>query len=583
MPDKKNTIGRFEILEKIGEGPIGAVYKALDPVIRRTVAIKVVKLYALEETTTFADVFEKIYRVVRTSTSLNHPNICVIYDLSEEKKIPYITMEYIDGQDLDTALQKKRQFKRNELVSILQQAGDAIDFAHKKNVVHQDLKSTNILLTTDLHVKITDFGIAGLDEIAAAQTKKLLSIPFYISPEQALGEKVSPASDLFSLAIIAYQLLSGELPFPGNSAAGVVMMIARDPQSVPKSLNHSKISKEQWDTFFGKALNKSPDQRFGSAKEMLDALIAIIPESSTDVYPFPSKAAPVTEAVSSAPTVFIDTSKILEESPKQTPAPFGTEAGATIISRKVDQGDRTSATGASAPVGESTLEDDVSETISVSKEKLEEAKEAMMAALPVPAESFDEYPKTELIQAPVLPKRPVESAAASISGLKPPETPVPSVKTTIIPPPPTPVPEPKASTGQASRTVITPPVIPPTPPSSSTIPPRPSAPGLPPKAESIGAAGTGAATSQVSKPIKAAGPPNMKKYFVAAIALAILIALIGGLFFMLKKPEKKEEETQPPPTQIVAPLPKPQPQTVEFVPTTGQVSVTSDRSSCDRH
>ncbi len=275
MPDKKNTIGRFEILEKIGEGPIGAVYKALDPVIRRTVAIKVVKLYALEETTTFADVFEKIYRVVRTSTSLNHPNICVIYDLSEEKKIPYITMEYIDGQDLDTALQKKRQFKRNELVSILQQAGDAIDFAHKKNVVHQDLKSTNILLTTDLHVKITDFGIAGLDEIAAAQTKKLLSIPFYISPEQALGEKVSPASDLFSLAIIAYQLLSGELPFPGNSAAGVVMMIARDPQSVPKSLNHSKISKEQWDTFFGKALNKSPDQRFGSAKEMLDALIAI--------------------------------------------------------------------------------------------------------------------------------------------------------------------------------------------------------------------------------------------------------------------------------------------------------------------
>src|SRR5262245_20380397 len=138
MADKKNTIGRFEILEKIGEGPIGAVYKALDPVIRRTVAIKVIKLYALEETTTFADVFEKIYRVVRTSTSLNHPNICVIYDLSEEKKIPYITMEYIDGQDLDSALQKKRRFKRAEILSILQQACDAIDFAHKKNVIHQD-------------------------------------------------------------------------------------------------------------------------------------------------------------------------------------------------------------------------------------------------------------------------------------------------------------------------------------------------------------------------------------------------------------------------------------------------------------
>ncbi len=182
MAEKKNTIGRFEIIEKIGEGPIGAVYKALDPVIRRTVAIKVIKLYALEETTTFAEIFEKIYRVVRTSTSLNHPNICVIYDLSEEKKIPYITMEFVEGQDVDSLLQKKHQFKRAQLLNILEQVCDALDFAHKRNVLHQDLKTTNILVTPDLQVKITDFGIAGLDEIAAAQTKKLLSIPYYISP-----------------------------------------------------------------------------------------------------------------------------------------------------------------------------------------------------------------------------------------------------------------------------------------------------------------------------------------------------------------------------------------------------------------
>src|SRR4029078_568783 len=272
MSDKKNTIGRFEIIEKIGEGPIGSVYKALDPVIRRTVAIKVIKLYALEESATFAEVFEKIYRVVRTSTSLNHPNICIIYDLSEEKKIPYITMEFVEGHDLESLLRQKHQFKRPELLNVLQQICDALDFAHKKNVIHQDLKSTNILITPDLHVKITDFGIAGLDEIAAAQTKKLLSIPFYISPEQALGERVSPASDLFSLGVVIYHLLSGQLPFPGTTAANTIMMIARDTRSVPADLNRSAISREDWNSFFSIALAKSPNQRFRSAREMLEAL-----------------------------------------------------------------------------------------------------------------------------------------------------------------------------------------------------------------------------------------------------------------------------------------------------------------------
>src|SRR5262245_57384489 len=286
MADRKNTIGRFEIIEKIGEGPIGSVYKALDPVIRRTVAIKVIKLYALEESATFAEVFEKIYRVVRTSTSLNHPNICIIYDLSEEKKIPYITMEYVDGHDLDWMLQSKHQFKRAQVLNIVQQVCDALDFAHKKNVIHQDLKASNIILTSELHVKITDFGIAGLDEIAAAQTKKLLSIPYYIAPEQALGEKVTPSSDLFSLGVVLYQILSGQLPFPGNSAANVIMMIARDNPSAPKYLEKSGIKLEDWNSFFNVALAKSPGQRFRTANEMFSALQKILPVSETSYFPY---------------------------------------------------------------------------------------------------------------------------------------------------------------------------------------------------------------------------------------------------------------------------------------------------------
>jgi TonB family protein len=334
MADRKNTIGRFEIIEKIGEGPIGSVYKALDPVIRRTVAIKVIKLYALEESATFAEVFEKIYRVVRTSTSLNHPNICIIYDLSEEKKIPYITMEYVDGHDLDWMLQSKHQFKRAQVLNIVQQVCDALDFAHKKNVIHQDLKASNIILTSELHVKITDFGIAGLDEIAAAQTKKLLSIPYYIAPEQALGEKVTPSSDLFSLGVVLYQILSGQLPFPGDSAATVIMMIARDNPSAPKHLEKSGIKLEDWNSFFNVALAKSPGQRFRSANEMFSALQKILPLSETSYFPYHVTGGvgestgkfETTEKtyVGDSPTMMImDANKMIEDAvqtlPNQTP------------------------------------------------------------------------------------------------------------------------------------------------------------------------------------------------------------------------------------------------------------------------
>ena len=575
MADKKNTIGRFEIQEKIGEGPIGAVYKALDPVIRRTVAIKVIKLYALEETTTFADVFEKIYRVVRTSTSLNHPNICVIYDLSEEKKIPYITMEYIDGQDLDTSLQKKRQFKREELLSILQQAADAIDFAHKKNVIHQDLKSTNILLTPDLHVKITDFGIAGLDEIAAAQTKKLLSIPFYISPEQALGEKLSPASDLFSLGIIIYQLLAGELPFPGASAASVVMMIARDEQVVPKNLENTNISRQQWDSFFNRALSKSPDQRFQSAKEMVDALAAMLPSGDSDVYPFPVKQAAatfITDPASSAPTVYIDAAKILDDMPKSaTAASTESEAQATIISRKIAQKD-SSLNDSTSPFGPgSTVDDDVSETISVTKEKLQEAKAAMEAE--AQQDEPPELPKTQLISNPI--QQP-DSAATIISNVNPLKTPAPVAPPKTVPPTPTPIPQSKQST---EKTVISSAV------STAGTPAPVTVTGSSKEAAAAAKVGqkpaAGPSTSQqtvVQQPAKTAGPPAMKKYLIAAIGVAFFIVIVGGLILWLKggKQEAKKEEP-PAPVQVVTPKPPPpKPQTVEFVATTGQISITSE-------
>lgn len=568
MSDKKNTIGRFEIIEKIGEGPIGAVYKALDPVIRRTVAIKVIKLYALEESATFADVFEKIYRVVRTSTQLNHPNICIIYDLSEEKKIPYITMEFVEGQDLETLLQKKHQFKRSELFSLLQQVCDALDFAHKKGVIHQDLKSTNILISSDLHVKITDFGIAGLDEIAAAQTKKLLSIPYYISPEQALGEKVSAASDLFSLGVITYQLLCGQLPFPGTSAANVIMMIARDNPAAPKDLQRSGMSREDWDSFFSIALAKAPNQRFRTAKEMLEAISAIIPPSETGYYPYvysgDSSGKFEKTYVSDSPTMLLDAGMVDDDQ------------AATMMADRKDLMVEPAPAGVTMPPSSRAPGGSDSATVLIQKPQIPDdyvppdSMATMAPAPPKPAPPEPpplprpQPPPPPKMEPPPPPPPPVTSASAPTQMIQAPLMPPPPPK--VEPPKPQPprAPEPK----KAAPAPAPPPPLPPAAP-ETPMPPLPSEP--PPDAFDPAAV----AAAQARKP---AGPPNMGRYMIAAAAVAFFILVVGAGIYFLRG--RKQPEPTPAPVVQQEPVKQPEPPKVEKITppavTAGQISITTD-------
>ncbi|HSE40367.1 MAG TPA: TonB family protein [Acidobacteriota bacterium] len=633
MADRKSTIGRFEIIEKIGEGPIGSVYKALDPVIRRTVAIKVIKLYALEETATFAEVFEKIYRVVRTSTSLNHPNICIIYDLSEEKKIPYITMEYVDGHDLDWMLQSKHQFKRAEVLNILQQTCDALDFAHKKQVIHQDLKSTNILLTPDLHVKITDFGIAGLDEIAAAQTKKLLSIPFYIAPEQALGEKVSPSSDLFSLGVIMYQILSGQLPFPGSSAANVIMMIARDNPVLPKHLDKSGIRSEDWNSFFSVALAKSPGQRFKTANEMFSALQKILPSSDTSYFPYhvDGGAADSTGRfenektfVGESPTLLIDPSKMLDETsapadespdvPPETisiPVPGTSEPRPSELTIAYNAGPESAyelLQASTPPTHEKAGTIQPSESAatmivdshpattlppqqqSYEAEVEESSAMAPTQMIPIPqlpkAESYDKPPHQTQSPSTIPPAPPVPPPLPA----QPKQQTIPPVNRPAPPPPPPPTPPPQRyetydanpleeaelenvempatqmiavpePVMPATQMISMPPAAPPAknPP---TQPPTPTPfPKAPPELHSVPESPYSLPSSP--KPAAAVAPPGaksaLKMYWIAAIAVALII-IVAGLIFLLPKitgPDKKEVDVTPQPKPpVVEPPPK---------------------------
>jgi TonB family protein len=638
MADRKNTIGRFEIIEKIGEGPIGSVYKALDPVIRRTVAIKVIKLYALEESATFAEVFEKIYRVVRTSTSLNHPNICIIYDLSEEKKIPYITMEYVDGHDLDWMLQSKHQFKRAQVLNILQQVCDALDFAHKKNVIHQDLKATNIILTSELHVKITDFGIAGLDEIAAAQTKKLLSIPYYIAPEQALGEKVTPSSDLFSLGVVVYQILSGQLPFPGTSAANVIMMIARDNPATPKNLEKSGIKIEDWNSFFNVALAKSPGQRFRNANEMFSALQKILPLSETSYFPYyviggvgdstgKFETAEKTYVGDSPTMMIMDANKMIEDAVQsvqgQTPPaetismPIPGTKPNEISSSEFEattafQADKES----SFPSLESVLAENEAKTGGVLPAEsgatmiVDHNDELIRASEPAP------MAPTQMIPTPDFAKSTSSTQSRPPAPPPPPEPPKPEMHRPTPPPieppplrfePPTPAPQ-KMQTvkptpvedveevGANSPTQMIPiPTKPepqeqvfqptklismPTPSPSKTTPPMP-APPIPPK-QSVPESPYSLPPSP--KPTGVTAPPGSKSalkiYWLAAIVAAVIIAIVGAVILIPKLFPEKKVVVGPPPSEPKPPKVEPTPpkENPPVVPTatTGKIIVNSE-------
>ncbi len=632
MAERKNTIGRFEINEKIGEGPIGSVYKALDPVIRRTVAIKVIKLYALEESATFAEVFEKIYRVVRTSTSLNHPNICIIYDLSEEKKIPYITMEYVDGHDLDWMLQNKHQFKRAQVLNILQQTCDALDFAHKKNVIHQDLKATNIILTSDLHVKITDFGIAGLDEIAAAQTKKLLSIPYYIAPEQALGEKVTPASDLFSLGVVLYQILSGQLPFPGTSAANVIMMIARDNPATPRDVEKSGIRAEDWNSFFSVALAKSPGQRFRNANEMFTALQKILPLSETSYFPYSVPGGPGESTgkfektyVGDSPTVvLIDASKMLEDGIQlqENSSPQAETVSIPVpVTKPVEIPSEFESTITYDPDKESAyalLDSAMPERESKTGEVAASEAGATMIVdhsdgILEPPEELTYKPaplaSTQMIGTPDFGQSKIVSAEPPPSQTRPPsppEPPKPQLQRPTPPPmeppplhfePPTPPPQKyqalkptPVEESEESPTQMVPmpppkppeePVIPATrlipipPPPSRTQPPAP-APPVPPKQyvpeSPYSLPSSPKATGAVAPP---GSKSALKMYWLAAIVVAIVIAIVGAVILIPKiLPEKKivtPKSVEPQPIKV-EPKPKPEVQPV----TTGKITVNSE-------
>jgi eukaryotic-like serine/threonine-protein kinase len=264
-------IGRYEIIEELGRGAMGVVYKASDPTIGRLVAIKLL-LLARPGKSGLPGVKDIFLREARAAGRLSHPGIVTVHDALEDQETQscYIVMEFVPGRTLEKALLSGPQFTVEKSLDIARQIAEALEYAHRNKVIHRDLKPANILLTEDERAKITDFGIAKVVATEDAQrTLAIMGTPAYMSPEQVTGGEMDASSDIFSLGILLYLMLTGEKPFSGDTAAVMFKIAYQDP--APPSQVRSELSRAH-DFLLLRSLAKDKKKRYATAREFLDDL-----------------------------------------------------------------------------------------------------------------------------------------------------------------------------------------------------------------------------------------------------------------------------------------------------------------------
>ena len=237
---EKPMLGRYQVEKEIGKGAMGVVYLGRDPKISRVVAIKTMALSDAFDADELADVKARFFREAETAGRLNHPNIVTIYDAGEEHDLAYIAMEYLKGKDLTPHTKADNLLPVSQVLEIVIKVADALDYAHASQIVHRDIKPANIMVELDSGVvKVTDFGIARITDASKTKTGVVLGTPSYMSPEQLTGKKIDGQSDLYSLGVTLYSLLTGQLPFTADSMAALMYKIANEPHTDIRQINHS--------------------------------------------------------------------------------------------------------------------------------------------------------------------------------------------------------------------------------------------------------------------------------------------------------------------------------------------------------
>jgi len=266
---EKPMLGRYEVEKELGKGAMGIVYLGKDPKINRVVAIKTMALSQEFEDDELSEVKERFFREAETAGRLTHPNIVTIYDVGEEHDLAYIAMEFLDGHDLMRYTKADKLLPIKTVIQLIILSAEALHYAHQQKVVHRDIKPANVMLIpSSSTIKLTDFGIARITDSSKTKTGMVLGTPSYMSPEQLVGKHIDGRSDIFSLGIMLFQLLTGQLPFKGDSMASLMFCIANEPHpeiiGVRKGLEQAVPGISN---IINKVLEKTPENRYQTGEE----------------------------------------------------------------------------------------------------------------------------------------------------------------------------------------------------------------------------------------------------------------------------------------------------------------------------
>ena len=259
------SLGRYEVIEQLGQGSMGVVYRARDPLLDRDVAIKRILVQAGEGPAA-AEFRDRFFREARAAGRLSHPGIVTVFDVTEHEGTPFLVMEYVAGRTLLSILEGGERVSLDYACDVGIQLAEALDYAHRNGVIHRDIKPANILVTGDGRIKIADFGVAKLIESQLTAKGQLLGTPAFMAPEQFIGMPIDFRSDLFSAGVVIYYMTTGEKPFAGDTIIGVQYKVIHTDPVEPRKLN--PLIPPGLDAIITKSIQKDPLQRYPSGEQL---------------------------------------------------------------------------------------------------------------------------------------------------------------------------------------------------------------------------------------------------------------------------------------------------------------------------
>jgi serine/threonine protein kinase len=332
MEKLPERIGKYVVLDLIGRGAMGVVYKAKDPVINRMVALKKIFLNDVASSERIDEFKARFFVEARAAGGLRHPRIITIYDVDEADGAPFMAMEYLEGGSLSQLMKERGALPLPQAASITRQVAMGLGYAHERGIIHRDIKPDNILMDLDGRAVITDFGAARLQDSELTRPGEVLGTPYYMSPEQILGDKLDGRSDLFSLGVVFYLMVTGRRPFKGDTVSSICYHIVHSPpEPLPTGVNVPPVLIP----LLERLLSKSKEDRPSSAEELIRELDALdeemedAPDAMTETWDVPLVPIGGTEGVSPSPAGALDQeeTRFAEPTSPLPPSPVTDPAG----------------------------------------------------------------------------------------------------------------------------------------------------------------------------------------------------------------------------------------------------------------